>query len=176
MAWHHRRVTTFLLYLVIAAAIGLVVFALSVLIFGRGEQMAALSPRVSPAELPDEQITPEDIRKVRFALALRGYRMSDVDWTLARLGDEIGRLRAELGLDPMPDEDRPVFDVTAVDADTADGDADARTADGDADAHTAADVDAVDATNASEADSVDARVADDRATFAGPPEREYPVR
>ena len=171
MAWHHRRVTTFLLYLVIAAAIGLVVFALSVLIFGRGEQMAALSPRVSPAELPDEQITPEDIRKVRFALALRGYRMSDVDWTLARLGDEIGRLRAELGLDPMPDEDRPVFDVTAVDADTADGDADAHTADGDA-----ADVDAVDATNASEADSVDARVADDRATFAGPPEREYPVR
>lgn len=87
---------TVLLYLVIAAAIGLVVFAITAVLFGRGEQMAALSPRTSPAELPDDGIAPDDVRRVRFSLALRGYRMSDVDWTLERLADEIGRLRAEL--------------------------------------------------------------------------------
>lgn len=58
--------------------------------------MAALSPRVSPAELPDVEVTAQDVRKVRFALALRGYRMSDVDWTLERVADEITRLRAEI--------------------------------------------------------------------------------
>jgi DivIVA domain-containing protein len=98
-------VLTLLLYLVIAAAIGLVVFAITAFLFGRGEQMAALSPRTSPAELPDLAITPEDVRRVRFSLALRGYRMSDVDWTLERLADEIGRLRDELAAAGAPDDD-----------------------------------------------------------------------
>ncbi len=88
-------VTTVLFYLVIAAVIGLVVFFLAVLVFGRGEQMAPLDPRTSPAELPDHDIDSEDVRKIRFALALRGYRMSDVDWTLERLGEQIDALRLE---------------------------------------------------------------------------------
>ena len=87
--------TTVLFYLVIAAVIGLVVFFLAVLVFGRGEQMAPLDPRTSPAELPDHDITSDDVRKIRFALALRGYRMSDVDWTLERLGEQIDLLRRE---------------------------------------------------------------------------------
>ena len=90
-------VTTVLFYLVIAAVIGLVVFFLAVLVFGRGEQMAPLDPRTSPAELPDHDIDSEDVRKIRFALALRGYRMSDVDWTLERLGEQIDSLRLENG-------------------------------------------------------------------------------
>lgn len=89
-------VTTLLLYFVIAAGIGLVVFFLAVFVFGRGEQMAPLDPRTSPAELPDSDITSDDVRKIRFALALRGYRMSDVDWTLERLGDQLDALRLEL--------------------------------------------------------------------------------
>ena len=101
---------TVLLYLVIAAAIGLVVFAITAVLFGRGEQMAALSPRTSPAELPDDGIDPADVRKVRFSLALRGYRMSDVDWTLERLADEIGRLRGELAATGGP-YDRAAADV-----------------------------------------------------------------
>ncbi len=95
-AWHDRGVTTVLFYLVIAAVIGLVVFFLAVLVFGRGEQMAPLDPRTSPAELPEVDITSEDVRKIRFALALRGYRMSDVDWTLERLGDQLDELRREI--------------------------------------------------------------------------------
>lgn len=87
--------TTVLFYLVIAAVIGLVVFFLAVFVFGRGEQMAPLDPRTSPAELPETDITSEDVRSIRFALALRGYRMSDVDWTLERLGEQLDALRRE---------------------------------------------------------------------------------
>lgn len=99
-------VTTVLFYLVVAAVIGLVVFFAAVFVFGRGEQMAALDPRTSPAELPEEGITSDDVRKIRFALALRGYRMSDVDWTLERLGEQIDQLRQENVLlrgDPAPE-------------------------------------------------------------------------
>lgn len=96
---------TVLEYLVIAAAIGLVVFVLAVFVFGRGEQMAPLSPRISPAELPDAVIVGEDVRRIRFSLALRGYRMSDVDWTLDRVSAELDRLHrrvAELSGEPLP--------------------------------------------------------------------------
>lgn len=105
-------VTTVLFYLVIAAVIGLVVFFLAVLVFGRGEQMAPLDPRTSPAELPDHDINSDDVRKIRFALALRGYRMSDVDWTLERLSEQIDLLRLEnahlRGQLDLPDQLGPV--------------------------------------------------------------------
>ncbi len=88
--------TTLLLYLVIAAVIGIVLFFLAVAVFGRGEQMAALDPRTSPAELPDQDVSGEDVRKIRFALAMRGYRMSDVDWTLDRLAQQLDSLNEQI--------------------------------------------------------------------------------
>ena len=88
--------TTVLQYLVVAAVIGLAVFALTVFVFGRGEQLAPLSPRTSPTELPQRGMTGADVGTVKFAMALRGYRMSDVDWALERMGGEIDRLRAEI--------------------------------------------------------------------------------
>ncbi|HEY5880909.1 MAG TPA: DivIVA domain-containing protein [Nakamurella sp.] len=88
--------TAVLQYLVIAAVIGGIVFALAVFLFGRGEQLAALPPRTSPTELPDEGMTGQEVRSVRFAMAWRGYRMSDVDWALERLATELDSVRAEL--------------------------------------------------------------------------------
>jgi DivIVA domain-containing protein len=82
------------------------------LVFGRGEQLAPLSPRVSPTELPDSEMTADDVRKVRFAMALRGYRMSDVDWALERMAAELDRLRGQLAelsgvaADPTDDLER----------------------------------------------------------------------
>lgn len=102
--------TTVLEYLVIAAAIGLVVFVIVAFVFGRGEQMAPLPPRTSPAELPDDPIRGEDIRRVRFSMGLRGYRMSDVDWTLDKIAEELDRLHrrvAELGGDSAHDDVPP---------------------------------------------------------------------
>lgn len=92
--------TTVLQYLMIAAVIGAVVFGIAVFIFGRGEQLAPLSPRTSPTELPDEAMTGADVRRVRFPMALRGYRMSDVDWALERMADELDRLRTDVSGTP----------------------------------------------------------------------------
>ena len=102
---------TLLWYLVIAALVGGVVFVAAVFVFGRGEQMAPLPAQTSPAQLPEEgAVAASDVKALRFSLALRGYRMSDVDWALDRLGGELGllsdqveQLRAqviELGGDP----------------------------------------------------------------------------
>ena len=88
--------TTVLQYLVIAAVIGLLLFGTALLLFGRGERLSALPARTSPAQLPERGIEGADVRRVRFALAVRGYRMSDVDWTLDRLADELDRTRQQL--------------------------------------------------------------------------------
>jgi DivIVA domain-containing protein len=114
--WHHRQVTTVLQYLVIGAVIGLVVFGLAVFVFGRGEQLAPLSPRTSPTELPDKGIAGTDIRKIKFAMALRGYRMSDVDWALERMADEVDRLRQQLAGTSVPAETTPGHDAVLAGA------------------------------------------------------------
>lgn len=106
--------TTVLQYLVIAAVIGLVVFGLAVFVFGRGEQLAPLSPRTSPTELPEKGMAGTDIRKVKFAMALRGYRMSDVDWALERMADELDRLREQCnGPDDASDTEQDAEQVLA---------------------------------------------------------------
>jgi DivIVA domain-containing protein len=89
-------VTTVLQYLVVAAVVALVLFGIALLLFGRGEQLSALPARTSPAVLPEQDISGTDVREVRFALALRGYRMADVDWALERLAEELDRLRSLL--------------------------------------------------------------------------------
>jgi len=54
-------------------------------------------PPVSPpTRLPAEDVTPADVAEVRFQLVLRGYKMSEVDWVLHRLGGELDRLRIRI--------------------------------------------------------------------------------
>lgn len=114
--------TTLLVYLVFAAIIGGVVFVAAVFVFGRGERMAPLPPRTSPAQLPSSDITGEDVRRVRFAVAARGYRMSDVDWTLDRLSSQLDELRAENArlrghpVESDTDAENPATGPLAVDA------------------------------------------------------------
>ncbi|WP_106181576.1 DivIVA domain-containing protein [Prauserella shujinwangii] len=85
--------TTALIYLVIMLLVAAVVFLLAAVVFGRGEELAPLAPGSSPTRLPAEDITGEDVGAVRFQLVLRGYKMSEVDWVLSRLGSEIDGLR-----------------------------------------------------------------------------------
>jgi DivIVA domain-containing protein len=89
-------VTTALIYLVVMMLVAAVVFLLASVVFGRGEELPALPPGASPTRLPSSGITAEDIRNVRFQLTLRGYKMSEVDWVLRRLGGELEDLRAEV--------------------------------------------------------------------------------
>jgi DivIVA domain-containing protein len=90
------NVGTVLTYLVVAAVVAAVVFLVASLIFGRGEELAALPPDATPAWLPDGPIIGDDVRAVRFAQVLRGYRMSEVDWILQRAAAELDALRARV--------------------------------------------------------------------------------
>jgi DivIVA domain-containing protein len=89
-------VTTALIYLVVMMLVAAVVFLLSSVVFGRGEELPALPPGASPTRLPSSGISAEDVRNVRFQLVLRGYKMSEVDWVLRRLSGELEDLRAEV--------------------------------------------------------------------------------
>jgi DivIVA domain-containing protein len=89
-------VTTALIYLVVMLLVAAVVFLLAAVVFGRGEELAPLPPGSSPTRLPAEDITGEDLVDVRFQLVFRGYKMSEVDWVVRRLGVEIDELRARV--------------------------------------------------------------------------------
>ena len=57
---------------------------------GRGGSMAPTYDDRPDLALPEGRpLAAEDLRTVRFSLALRGYRMSDVDALLARLATEL---------------------------------------------------------------------------------------
>lgn len=90
------RVTTALIYLVVMMLVAAVVFLLASVVFGRGEELPALPPGASPTRLPSSGVTAEDVRSVRFQLVVRGYKMSEVDWVLRRLGGELEDLRSEV--------------------------------------------------------------------------------
>ncbi|TVT37552.1 DivIVA domain-containing protein [Amycolatopsis cynarae] len=88
--------TTALIYLVVMLLVAAVVFLLAAVVFGRGEELAPLPPGSSPTRLPVRDITGEDVQAVKFQLVLRGYKMSEVDWVIRRLGGEIDTLRARV--------------------------------------------------------------------------------
>lgn len=88
--------TTALIYLVVMILVAAVVFLLASVVFGRGEELPALPPGASPTRLPSSGVTAEDVRNIRFQLVVRGYKMSEVDWVLRRIGGEMEDLRAEV--------------------------------------------------------------------------------
>jgi DivIVA domain-containing protein len=84
-------VGTALIYLLVVAAVGAALFGLAALVFGRGEELAPLPPAATPTRLPAGTIDGDDVRRLRFQQALRGYRMDEVDWVIDRLADELDR-------------------------------------------------------------------------------------
>lgn len=84
---------TALVYLIVMLLVAAVVFLLAAMIFGRGEELEPLPPSVSPTRLPSDALTSDDLAAVKFQLVLRGYKMSEVDWALARAGRELDALR-----------------------------------------------------------------------------------
>jgi DivIVA domain-containing protein len=88
-------VGTALVYLIVVTVVAAVFFAVAAFVFGRGEELAPLAPDATPTRLPSHGIRGEDIRDLRFPQAVRGYRMTEVDWVLDRLAEEIDRVTAE---------------------------------------------------------------------------------
>jgi DivIVA domain-containing protein len=85
--------------LVVAALLFLAASAL----LGRGETQPPAELDRSPVELPDDRpVLGDDVRALRLSVAVRGYRMSEVDWLLEQLAEaiderdlEIASLRAQ---------------------------------------------------------------------------------
>jgi DivIVA domain-containing protein len=89
-------VGTALIYLVVMILVAAVIYLLASAVFGRGEELPPLPPGGSPTRLPAGELGGDDVRAVRFQPVLRGYKMSEVDWVMARLSTEIDELRARL--------------------------------------------------------------------------------
>ena len=95
----------FLLSLAGVMVVGGLLFLGGSLLLGRGETQPPADQDRSPVELPDDRpVTGEDVRALRISVALRGYRMTEVDWLLDQFAEalderdaELAALRARLG-------------------------------------------------------------------------------
>ncbi|QUR68540.1 DivIVA domain-containing protein [Mycobacterium spongiae] len=85
-----------LLYLVVLVLVAIVLFGAASLLFGRGEQLPPLPRATTATVLPAYGVTGADVDAVKFTQVLRGYKTSEVDWVLERLGRELDVLRGEL--------------------------------------------------------------------------------
>lgn len=72
----------------LAALVVLALAGVAVTAAGRGAVMAAAEHDRPDLDLPD-RLGASDLRRVRFSVALRGYRMSEVDELLDRLAAQL---------------------------------------------------------------------------------------
>jgi DivIVA domain-containing protein len=89
-------VTLILLYLVVLILVATVLFGLGSVLFGRGERLPPLPRGTTATVLPASGVTGSDVEAVKFTQTLRGYKTSEVDWVLERLGQELDLLRGQL--------------------------------------------------------------------------------
>ena len=85
-----------LLYLVVLILVAIVLFGLGSALFGRGEPLPPLPRATTATVLPASGVTGGDVDAVKFTQTLRGYKTSEVDWVLDRLGQELDQLRGQL--------------------------------------------------------------------------------
>ena len=107
-------VTLVLLYLVVLILVAVVLFGLGSALFGRGEPLPPLPRATTATVLPASGVTGDDVDAVKFTQTLRGYKTSEVDWVLDRLGQELDLLRGQLaavraahGIDDPDDDVEP---------------------------------------------------------------------
>jgi DivIVA domain-containing protein len=85
-----------LLYVLVLVLVAIVLFGVASLLFGRGEPLPPLPRGTTPTVLPASGVTGADVDAVKFTQTLRGYKTSEVDWVLGRLGQELDLLRGQL--------------------------------------------------------------------------------
>ena len=88
--------TLILLYLVVLILVAIVLFGVGSVLFGRGEVLPPLPRATTATVLPASGVTGVDVDAVKFTQTLRGYKTSEVDWVLDRLGQELDSLRGQL--------------------------------------------------------------------------------
>jgi DivIVA domain-containing protein len=66
-------------------------------LMGRGETQPPAELDRSPVELPDDRpVTADDVRALQLSVAVRGYRMTEVDWLLDQLAAALEERDVEL--------------------------------------------------------------------------------
>ena len=88
--------TLILLYLVVLILVSVVLFGVGSVLFGRGERLPPLPRGTTATVLPVSDVTATDVDALKFTQTLRGYKTSEVDWVLDRLGQELDLLRGQL--------------------------------------------------------------------------------
>ena len=88
--------TLILLYLMVLILVAVVLFGVGSVLFGRGEVLPPLPRATTATVLPASGVTGADVDAVKFTQTLRGYKTSEVDWVLDRLGQELDLLRGQL--------------------------------------------------------------------------------
>ena len=104
---------TFVFFVVGLVVVGGLLFLGASVLLGRGETRPPADLDRSPVELPDDRpVTSADLRALRMSVAVRGYRMSEVDWLVDLLAHalddrdaEIARLRSGPAPDGAPPSD-----------------------------------------------------------------------
>ncbi|MGW3666563.1 DivIVA domain-containing protein [Streptomyces sp. NPDC005141] len=85
------------LFLVVALAVVVAAVTLSVVGGGESSPLPDAEPELLRDPLPyDRPVHRGDVDALRFPVAVRGYRMADVDDALGRLGAEIGERDARI--------------------------------------------------------------------------------
>ncbi|MEP6696350.1 MAG: DivIVA domain-containing protein [Pseudonocardiales bacterium] len=88
---------TFLVWVLTAVAVAAAAFGVIALMTGRADLMAEMPRDSVPANLPvDRPIRSDEVPGLRFDLALRGYRMDQVDRALERLRADLAVREAEI--------------------------------------------------------------------------------
>ena len=105
--------TLVLLYLVVLVLVAVVLFGVASLTFGRGERLPPLPRATTATVLPPSDVTGADVDAVKFTQVLRGYKTSEVDWVLERLGQELDSLRGELAMLRGPEPAADAYEAAA---------------------------------------------------------------
>lgn len=103
---------SFVVFVVGLLLVGGLLFLGAALLLGRAETQPPAELDRSPVELPDDRpVVGDDVRALQVSVAVRGYRMTEVDWLLDQLAQtiderdvQIAQLQAELAAPHLPPE------------------------------------------------------------------------
>ena len=89
----------FLVFVLGILLVGGLLFLGASWLLGRGETQPPAELDRSPVELPDDRpVTAEDVRALQISVALRGYRMTEVDWLIDQFARTLEERDAEIAV------------------------------------------------------------------------------